>query len=126
MITCSREEPKLLSERNRLDGRRYRRADQIQDPRVAGIKPGLSRAQPDDQLADDLTAWQQRRGVPGGRWIAEGGDLGTLDYHRCPRKAHHGRQRLQDRGSPALSAPPTSPSRAPTAAMASAGSRRAP
>ena len=58
----------LLGERNRLDGRRYRGADQVQDARRQD-QSGPLPAQPDDQLAEDLTALAQRRGVPGGRWI---------------------------------------------------------
>jgi hypothetical protein len=74
VIICSREERKLLSERNRLDGRRNRGADQVQDLRVAGINPGLSRAQPDDKFADDLAALAQWRCVAGGRRVSVGGD----------------------------------------------------
>ena len=72
--------PKLLSERNRLDGHRNRRASRSRTRASPGSSRGLARAQPDDQLADDLAALAQRRSVPGGRRVAVGGDLA----HRAP------------------------------------------
>ena len=79
VITCSREDRSCSASATAWTVAAIGALTRIQDPRVAGIKPGLSRAQPDDQLRrrpHRLAQRAWRAGRRGGSPIR--GDLGTL------------------------------------------------